>query len=195
MPLSPWGVAVTNPTGQPANSAPEGAPPADPPQPPADPTPPGDGMTLDAAVAALAERDEQIKALRREAAGYRVKAKEARGKLSEFEEWRRSQMSDSERMQADLAAQREALLAEHRQVLADRYNVPAERAAYISGSTAEELRASAEALGEKTTQPPGAGVAPGGPNLHPGTRGAPVGSGAKPDANSMLRARLRGGRG
>jgi beta-galactosidase/beta-glucuronidase len=170
---------MTAPLGQPANADPATAGPA------TDPAGPAPGGADTDPLEEIERLRQQLADTRQEAARRRIEARDAKTQLVAFEEWKKSQMSDSDRALAEVAAQRDALLVDARAVMASKYRVPEARIQYVAGTSPEEIEASAKALGEPEN-------APGGPNLHSGRRGVPVGSGAKPDANAALRDALKG---
>lgn len=139
------------------------------------------------------EMAAELAKVRREAAGKRVANKELESELEQFRKWKESQMTELEKAQARAAD----LEKERRQDLVElalaKHDLEDDDADLISGSTREEIFASArrisERLGKKDDKqdPP-----PRNPNLFPGTRGTPVGTGAKNDANDALRALLQG---
>jgi hypothetical protein len=136
----------------------------------------------------------EIKKLRAENAAKRVDAKKAKTELQQFEEWKRSQMSDAERLKHDLESAKKAAVDAYAEVYADKYNVPPERRKFVAGGTKEEIEEACKALGEeKPDSGSGEGQKPkAAANLFPGTRGAPVGSKAVGDADALLRQKLMG---
>ncbi len=162
--------------------------------------PKADGGNTDAAAAgnedkklSYEELAAELAKTRREAAGKRVANKELEGELAEFKKWKESQMTELEKAQArnaDLEKERRKDLVE---LALAKHGLEDEDADLISGKTKDEIFASArrisERLGKKDEKqdPP-----PRNPNLFPGTRGTPVGTGSKNDANDALRALLQG---
>lgn len=149
-----------------------------------------------------------IENLRKENAGRRVLTKEQEKQISEYEEWKRSQLSEAEKLKADLEAQRGATAEAWREHFSTRYNVPESRRKFLSGATKEEIEEAAKALGEEK-KPEGEGKPNGGsaagtpatppaapPGLFPGAvgRGKPVGStnAGATDFDAELRNALRG---
>lgn len=130
---------------------------------------------------------------RREAAGKRVANKELESELDAFRKWKESQMTELEKAQqraTDLEKDRRNDLVE---LAIAKFGLEDDDADLLAGLTKEEIFASAKRISDRLGKKPEADPKPTNPNLFPGTRGKPVGSG-KDDPNEALRALLQGGR-
>lgn len=98
--------------------------------------------------------EDYVKQLRSEAARYRTEAQEAKGRLSEREE---AEKSELERAQGKLAkAEQRAAQAETELIrfqIASEKGVPAEAVEFLTGSSREELEASADKILSLVTKP------------------------------------------
>jgi hypothetical protein len=148
----------------------------------------------------LEDLQKELAKVRREAAGYRVKAKENEQAKSELDKIRESQMSDLEKAQARIKALEEENTKTSRQAALDvakaKYGFDDDDLEFISGDTPEAIAAAAEKLAKRLGsknegESASGGNASGNPNLFPGVRGKPVGAG-KDDMNELLRRQLRG---
>jgi hypothetical protein len=148
-----------------------------------------EGTELDASPELSAEDLlKEVAKLRKEAASRRVKNKDLDAKLSEYEEWKKSQMSDLDRAKAEKAELEQTVLElkqeTWRTAAASKAGLDADWADRVQGETKEEMIADAKrlaaALGEKT---PGVGSLA-------GKRGKPVGSNPVQDEDAWLRAEL-----
>lgn len=146
----------------------------------------------------LEDLQKELAKTRREAAGYRVKAKENETAKSELDKIKEAQMSELEKANkriADLEAltktsAKEAAL----EVAKAKYGFDADDLEFVKGDTPEEIAASAEKLAKRLgvkEEGTTATTSSGSPNLFPGTRGKPVGK-DKEDVNEYLRKQLRG---
>lgn len=139
------------------------------------------------------ELASMIRSLRKENASKRVANRETQQKLSEYEEWKRSQMSEAEKLKADL----ERAVAERQSdwidLYCEKYNVPEDSRDLVKGSSREDIERLAKALGVKDAQRVEE-EKPRNPNLFPGTRGSAVGSTGKNinDFDAILREQLLG---
>lgn len=112
--------------------------------------------------------------LRNENKNARLKNKDRDEKLSEYEKWKQSQMSELEKARADLEAERKS----HRDTLvesvAHKYGVDDEYREFLVGDTRDELEERAKKLGKlgKSKEEDSGGAAP---NLLGGRRGNAVG--------------------
>lgn len=149
--------------------------------------------------ATVSDAVAEIRRLRAENAAKRVRSRDQETKMAEFEAWKLSQMTEADK----IAAERDKYKAELTETLtaayADKFNVPADRRRFITGTTKEEIEEAAkllgdvkpEKVGEETGQvPPTQPKA--GLNLFPGVRGTPVGSkgAGGTDFNAVLRDQL-----
>ena len=166
------------------------------------------GQTGHPGITTLEDALAAIENLRKENAGRRVLTKEQEKQISEYEEWKRSQLSEAEKLKADLEAQKAETAAAWREYYAKQYNVPEARQKFLAGTKKEEIEEAAKALGEAKSAPEGDGKpntgSPAGqpagttppPNLFPGAagRGKPVGStnAGATDFDAELRNALRG---
>lgn len=133
----------------------------------------------------------ELAKVRREAAERRVANREKEEELAEYRKWKESQMTELEKAQAraaDLEKERRADLVE---LAITKFDLDAEDADLISGKTKEEILASAERISKRLGRKPAGEQENRNPNLFPGTRGKPVGSGTV-DHNDELRNRLWG---
>jgi acyl-CoA reductase-like NAD-dependent aldehyde dehydrogenase len=135
----------------------------------------------------------ELAKVRREAAAKRVTNKELDSKLKEYDDWKQSQMSELEKANARAKALEEERKADLIELAIAKHGLDEGDADLIAGNTKEEIFASAKRLsdriGKKTTDEPK--EEPPNPNLFPGARGKPVGSG-KTDYNEELRQALWG---
>lgn len=168
---------------------------------------PEDNDSLDASKngASLEELDRGdlvtiIKNLRQENAAKRVKDRDLEQKLSEYEAWKTSQMSELEKIQAERDSAVQSAKAALVEVFASKYNVPEERVKFISGVTREEIEEAAKVLGNPKTEDDANSGTEGEknekktemPDLFPGVRGKPVASDSSgTDFDSILRDQLR----
>lgn len=140
-----------------------------------------------------------IKDLRRENAAKRIRNREDEEKLKEFEEWKRSQMSEAEKLKADLDEARAARLSDWIDMFCEKYNVPDDSKDLVKGDSRETIERLAKALGEKSqkntdSQNEDRGNRNSNINLFPGTRGSAVGSTGKngTDFDNILRQQILG---
>ena len=135
----------------------------------------------------------EIKKLRQENAAKRTKNREVQTELQQFQEWKRSQMSETDKLKADLEEAKNGAMAAWRDVFVEKYNVPAERQEFVTGATKEDVEKACKALGEGKKEEKQEGPKNSSPNLFPGSRGSAVGSktGGKTDFDSILREQLR----
>lgn len=101
---------------------------------------------------------KEIEKLRREAAGYRTKLRDAEPQLAEYKKYLDSQKSEQERL-AEAKSAAEARLAEvmatnARLMAAATHGIPAELIDLLGGGTEEEIDARARLLAERLTAPP-----------------------------------------
>ena len=142
-----------------------------------------------------------IKDLRRENASKRVVNKENDAKLAEFDEWKRQQMTEVERLKADADEARKEVVSTWQEYYVNKYNVPEARREFVRGSTKDEIEKAAKALGdskeEKKESDSGNSDTSSDkktfPDLFPGSRGKPVGSesAGAVDFDTLLRQQLR----
>lgn len=136
---------------------------------------------------------EELKAelakVRREAAGRRVANRELEEKAKKYDEWQREQMTEVERLKADLAqAQTTAAEAARERTarsIAREVGLDPDDADLITGKSEDEMRASAERLaarlGARTS-----GTSRPADGLFGGTRGRPVASHRTKDASQQF---------
>lgn len=132
---------------------------------------------------------EQLRAelakVRREAAAKRVSNKELDAKLKEYEEWKKSQMSEAERLKAErdeLAAKVAATDKEKLQRdVAREAKLSVKFADRIRGNTREEMLEDAKALAKDLPAAGGANA------LMAGNRGTAVGAGAARSEDEWFR--------
>jgi len=140
--------------------------------------PQDDGLTPEQLRAELAK-------VRREAAAKRVSNKELDAKLREYEEWKRSQMTEAEKVKAErdeLAAKVAATDKEKLQrEVAREAKLSVKFADRIRGNTREEMLEDAKQMAKDLPAAGGAGA------LMAGNRGSAVGSGAARDEDSWFR--------
>lgn len=170
---------------------------------PAAPEQPTDPVEPEGAADPWADPDaarKEIEKLRRQAAGYRTKLREAEPKLNEYQQWLDSQKTEQQKLAEQLAeVQRErdeARLGHARLMAAAAHNIPADLIDRIAGTTSEEIDEAAKVLAESIERlvaerqqaaQPRAGRTRPVESLTPGA--AP--SGDEPlDVNALLRARL-----
>ena len=95
----------------------------------------------------------ELERTRKEAASRRVLSKEHEAKLAEYEEWKKSQMTEQERLateKAELAAENARLKSEKTRIeAATSAGLDPSFASRLVGSTDEELRADAKELAKK----------------------------------------------
>lgn len=138
----------------------------------------------------------EVQKLRREAGGRRVQNKalkaEQDAKLAEYEEWKKSQMTETERLKVEKAAleqtAKELLSEKRRTAAAIKLGLDLEDIDLIKGDTEEEVMASAKRLAARL----GVKKESSSEGLFPGKRGKPVGSGAKSDPATAFNAFMRG---
>ena len=137
-----------------------------------------------------------IAGLRKENAAKRVRNREDEQKLAEFEEWKASQLTETEKLKADLEKSRSDRLNDWAEMYCEKYGVPDDSRDLVRGESKETIERLAKALGkpqeeakeERPSQPnPN-------PNLFPGARGSAVGSTGKNgnDFDVLLRSQLMG---
>lgn len=132
---------------------------------------------------------------RKEAADRRVKNRDAEAKLVEYDAWKASQMTELEKAQAETKREKEERKADLVELALTKFGLDVDDAEYVSGETKEAILASAEKLAKrlgKTAEDGTPVVTTNSPNLFPGLRGKPVGSGSAADANTRLRNELWG---
>jgi hypothetical protein len=140
------------------------------------------------------ELASMIKDLRKENAAKRIRNREDENKLKEFEEWKRSQMTEAEKLRADLEKAKAEKIDIWREALCEKYDVPEEDRDLVNGSSKEEMDRLARKLGKKTNSSDKDNDASGqSPNLFPGVRGKAVGSTGNngKDFDLILREKLR----
>lgn len=131
----------------------------------------------------------------REAASRRISNKEKEQKLAEYEEWKRSQMSEADRLKVErdeLKAMNDTLVRE--KVLgrvAKKANLDEDLVDLIKGDTEEEMLRSAKKLSEKFSKREPEKAPARGSELFPGKRGKPVGNDTGPDASAAFNSMLR----
>jgi len=140
------------------------------------------------------ELQAELSKVRKEAADRRVTAREKENELAEFRKWKESQMTELEKAQARLAEVDKERYSDYVEIAQSKFGLEDEDLEFLKGSTKTEILASAEKLAARLGR--NAGEQGGGqervnPNLFPGTRGTPVGSGAR-DHNDILRSQLQG---
>jgi len=127
--------------------------------------------------------------LRREAGSRRLKAKEVEEKLKEYDDWKKSQMSEVDRVKAE-RAELETELKQYRmeklqKSVAAKAKLDAEFADLIKGDSEEEMLAHAKTLKARL-------ATSGNPEgTRPGVRGAPVGGDAHATANEWFLEQMR----
>lgn len=135
---------------------------------------------------------EEIKKLRTESAARRVENRKAKTELQQFEEWKRSQMSEAERLKLEVEEAKKSAMSAYVDVYAERYNVPEERRQFISGGSKEEIENACKVLGEAKPDTPSQPTGKPAPNLFPGTNGTALGSrSGGTDFDEILRQQLR----
>ena len=127
-----------------------------------------------------------VSKLRKEAGNRRVKSKEIQAQLDEYNNWKKSQMSEVERANAE-KAELEAELNSYRKEklqskVAEKAGLDAEFTDLINGDTEEEMLAHAKRLKERLG--PRAATAK---DTRPGSRGKPVGADAGDSVNDWFR--------
>lgn len=139
------------------------------------------------------ELKAELAKTRREAAKRRVSKNEVEQKLAEYEEWKKSQMSEVDRLKAEKAETEEELRkfrVEKLQVAAaKKAGLDPDLADRIKGNTESEMLADAKVLAAKA---PVKGVSPTARELRAGVQGNPVGTETGTDGNSWLREALKG---
>lgn len=132
---------------------------------------------------------EQLRAelakVRREAASRRVLTKEQAAQLKELDDWKKSQMTEAERLKAErddaVSKLKEAETEKLQRKVARAAKLPSHLADRIRGGTEEEMRVDAEALAASLPNAPSGG-------LFGGQRGSAVGADSPPDAASSFRS-------
>lgn len=139
----------------------------------------------------------EIKKLRKEAASRRVSKKtadaETARKLEEYDAWKKSQMTETQRLQAEkdeLAATNRELLREKRQRdIGTAVGLDPDFHELIKGDDEDEMKAHAKRLAAKL----GTSKAPSKESLFPGRRGKPVGTETEQDASAAFNNFMRNG--
>jgi DNA repair ATPase RecN len=125
--------------------------------------------------------------LRREAGSRRVANKENEQKLKEYEDWKKSQMSEVERVRAEKAELEQTLgkykLLDMKGEIAQRVGLNPQDADLISGDSEDEMVRHAKSLKARLT--PGTATAS---DMRPGGRGTPVGESTELDKDAWLRS-------
>jgi hypothetical protein len=142
------------------------------------------------------ELQAELSKTRREAAERRIKNRDAEKELDEYRKWKESQMSETQKAQARLAEIEAERIADYTEIAQSKFGLEDDDLEFLKGSTKAEILASAEKLASRLGR--GKSTAEteevkSNPNLFPGTRGTPVGSG-KSDYNDLLRRQLAGER-
>lgn len=139
------------------------------------------------------ELQAELAKTRREAAGKRVANKELESELDAFRKWKESQMTELEKAQSRLADVDKERFADYVEIAQGKFGLEDEDLEFLKGTTKAEILASAEKLAQRLgrTQSEEDQTPRGNPNLFPGLRGKPVGSGAN-DPNARLRDQLLG---
>ena len=134
---------------------------------------------------------KEVAKLRREAASRRVANKEKDARLKEYDDWKKSQMTEVDRAKAETAelqsTVRELLSEKNRNTAAAKAGLDLEFADRILGDTLEEMTADAKrlaaSLGKTAPRKASDALA--------GQRGKGVGQNAVPSENDWLLAELR----
>lgn len=141
------------------------------------------------------ELQAELAKTRREAAGKRVKNNELETELSDFRKWKESQMTELEKAQARLQEVDAERRQDYLEIAQTKFGLEDDDLEFLKGTTKAEILASAEKyssrVGSKASEKDEELQQRGNPNLFPGTRGTPVGSGAS-DVNARLREQLLG---
>lgn len=140
-------------------------------------TPPAEeGLTPEQLRAELAK-------VRKEAASRRVMTREQEKQLAEFETWKKSQMTESERLKAErdeaVKKLQDAETEKLQRKVARAAKLPVDLADRIRGNTEEEMLADAQAMAKRL-----GGSANG---MFAGQRGTPVGTGAARSEDEWFR--------
>lgn len=132
------------------------------------------------------ELEAELARTRKEAASRRVSSKEKEAELAEYREWKKSQMSEVDRLKserAEMEAEVKQIRRENLQrKVASKVGLDPDFASRIHGDSEEEMLADAKALASKLP-----GGKPSASGLLAGKRGGPVGSGAEESESEWFR--------
>lgn len=127
--------------------------------------------TEGSSITSLEDALKELERVRKEAASRRVLSKEQEKQLQDYEAWKLSQMTEIEKAQAKIQSL-EAKATEYDKLSAAKdAGLDLDLAGFVTGTTSEEMLASAKVLAEKLK---GSTPAPNTANVFAGRRGEPV---------------------